>query len=69
MAKRKKGGDKMTTVTLKDLEKKVLKNNELYKDTVARFSKETEKSNMKKGRVRPKDPTEAKILSMFNKRK
>ncbi|WGG47666.1 hypothetical protein [Rossellomorea sp. DA94] len=68
MSKKKRGGDKMTTMTLAELETSVRSNNRKYRDVLTKFEKKAKSKNTVKGRVRPKHPTEAKILSMFSKK-
>lgn len=58
----------MTTLTLNQIEGRVKNNMKKNKSAIERFENSLRKSNLRKGRVRPKDPTEAKILSMFNKK-
>ncbi|MCM3760734.1 hypothetical protein M3212_08025 [Alkalihalobacillus oceani] len=67
--RKRKGGGKLTTIRLKDLETRVKKNNKKYKKAISSFQEETKSKGMIAGRVRPKHPTEAKILSMFQKKK
>ncbi|MED1599769.1 hypothetical protein [Alkalihalophilus marmarensis] len=68
MRKRKKGGDKMTTMTLSQIESRVKNNNQKYKTAISNFQEKTRNSDLRKGRVRPKHPTEAKLLSMFSRK-
>ncbi|MDE3838726.1 hypothetical protein C0966_04940 [Bacillus methanolicus] len=68
MKKRKKGEDKMTTLTLGEIETRVKRNSSARKQTIDNFTSKIKKKNLNKGRVRPKDPIEAKILSMFSKK-
>jgi hypothetical protein len=68
MKKRKKGENGMTTLTLGELETSVRQNNIKYRDVLGRFESKAKAKDNKKGRVRPKHPTEAKILAMFSKK-
>lgn len=65
MRKRKKGDG---TMTLAELESSVRKSNSKYSNVLSKFEQKARAKNNKKGRVRPKHPTEAKILSMFSKK-
>lgn len=64
----KKDDSDMTTITLNELEKRVKRNNRIYEAKIESFQKKTVDKRMKTGRVRPKHPTEARILSMFGKK-
>lgn len=66
--KSKKGDKDMTTLSLSQIEERVRKNTTKYNSVIESFVKEMNKSKRNKGRVRPKHPTEAKILSMFKKK-
>jgi len=59
----------MKKIKLKDLEARVRKDSKKKDELIAQFKVEIAKRKLKKGRVRPKDPTEAKILSSFSKGK
>ncbi|WP_218970406.1 hypothetical protein [Cytobacillus gottheilii] len=65
MMKKRKKGDIMT---LAELESSVRSNNAKYGSVLSKFEKTAKSKNTVKGRVRPKHPTEAKILSMFSKK-
>jgi hypothetical protein len=58
----------MTTLTLSQIEERVRKNTIRYNNTIESFIREVNGSKKNKGRVRPKHPTEAKILSLFKKK-
>ncbi|CEE00760.1 MULTISPECIES: hypothetical protein [Bacillaceae] len=58
----------MNTVKLRDIELRVEKNSRTYLETSNRVLSEIQKKNLRRGRVRPKDPTESKILARFSKR-
>lgn len=68
MSTKKKGGTKMTTLKLKELESNVKSNYAKRRQIIDNFEAKTMRSNMQKGRVRPKHPTEVKILSMFSRK-
>lgn len=68
MKKRKKGDEIMPTITLKQLEKRVEANAKKSEETVNRVTLEIRRRNLKRGRVRPKDPTEERILARFNRK-
>lgn len=59
----------MKTIKLKDLEERVRKDSEKKDKLIAQFKIEIAKRNFKKGRIRPKNPTEVKILSSFKEGK
>lgn len=59
----------MKTIKLKDLEERVRKDSEKKDKLIAQFKIEIAKRNCKKRRIRPKDPTEAKMLSSFKEGK
>lgn len=67
MVKKNEEDTRMKVLTQKELEERVLQNSEKYKDTIERVTSEIQNQNLKKGRVRPKDSIEAKILEQFNK--
>lgn len=58
----------MNVLTKKVLEEMVSKNSIKYKDVIERVSSEIQNRNLKKGRIRPKDSIETKILDKFKKR-
>ncbi len=58
----------MNTLTLKDLESRVLRNSNQYKKTVNRITTQIKRQNLNRGRIRPKNPTEAKILAKFKQK-
>jgi len=64
----KKGDNQMTTLKLKDIEKRVAKNSIGNRIGVIKATKKIQSQNLKRGRVRPKDPIETKILSRFYRR-
>lgn len=64
---KKTGENKLVTVTLKQIENRVKKNNSLYGNAIDSFVDKSKKKGLKKGRARPKDPTEVKILSRFKR--
>lgn len=68
MKKNIKGDKKMNTLTLNQIESRVKANSSSRSNMIKKFSSNIQKKNLNKGRVRPKDPTEAKILSMFTRK-
>lgn len=68
LAKKKKGGKKMTTLTLNQIETRAKSNSSRMQSNINSFENQLKQRNLKKGRVRPKDPTEAKILSFFKRK-
>ncbi|EKN68082.1 hypothetical protein P9E76_15515 [Schinkia azotoformans] len=58
----------MITLKLKDLENSIKENNSKREHIIKKFEEKTKQSSTVKGRVRPKHPTESKILSMFSKK-
>ncbi|WEG18496.1 hypothetical protein PQ478_08440 [Alkalihalophilus pseudofirmus] len=58
----------MKRIPLNQIEDRVRKNNIKYADAISRFQSETKKRNLISGRVRPKHPTEANILSSFTRK-
>jgi|GEM_PF-1809880 len=62
-----KGDEKMMTVRLKDIERDAKRNSEIFSVTANRIIADIQKKNMRKGRVRPKDPIEARILARFKR--
>ncbi|WP_339217001.1 hypothetical protein [Ornithinibacillus sp. FSL M8-0202] len=58
----------MTTLTLSDLETRVRENKTKFQATVNRVTAKIKSQNLNQGRIRPKDPTESKILDRFNRK-
>ncbi|MDQ0162528.1 hypothetical protein [Aeribacillus alveayuensis] len=67
MKGKRKGDEGMNTLTLKEIEKRALQNRKKYEHVVNKVISKIENQNLNRGRVRPKDPTEAKILARFNR--
>lgn len=65
MNKNIKGDKKMITLTLNEIESRVKANSSSRSEIINKFTSNIKKKNLNKGRVSPKDRTEAKILSMF----
>ncbi|MFS0646836.1 hypothetical protein [Siminovitchia sp. 179-K 8D1 HS] len=63
-----KGDKDMTAITLKEIETRVARNTNRYQDVIRQVTLDIRRQNLKRGRVRPKDPTEAKILARFCKK-
>lgn len=68
MKKNSKGDKKMNTLTLNQIESRVKANSSSRNDMINKFSSNIKKKNLNKGRVRPKNPTEANILSLFTRK-
>lgn len=64
--KKSEEATKTTTYTLEDIENRVKKNSAQYGKAIRQFENNLDQRNLKSGRWRPKDPTEAKILKRFN---
>lgn len=64
----KKEVRKMATISLKNLEKRIKNTKSRNADKIKAFESKLEKRNLRSGRVRPKDPTEAKILERFKRK-
>ncbi len=58
----------MRTLSLKDIEKKAIKKDARKTTIMRQFSNQLKSSDLVQGRVRPKDPVEARILSSFNRK-
>lgn len=67
MSTKKEGDVKMVVLTQKDIERRVSNNSRKFKNTIGRVTSEIQSQNLRKGRVRPRDPVEAMILSKFKK--
>lgn len=57
----------MKTITQKEIENRVSYNNDKYKKEIDTIVKQIKEKGLRKGRMRPKDPNEAKILKNFKK--
>ena len=68
MKKWNKGAEGMRTITLKQLENRVETNTKKSEEAFKRVTTEIRRKNLKRGRVRPKDPTEEKILARFSRK-
>lgn len=55
----------MKKVDLKEIENRARLNSKQNKDKVERFKRDLKGKGLKKGRMRPRDPTEQKILDSF----
>ncbi|KZR57552.1 hypothetical protein [Pseudobacillus badius] len=60
--------DKLVKVRLQEIEERVKRNMKKYEKQIEAFEKELDQSEWNCGRMRPKDPTEAKILSRFKQK-
>ncbi|MGG6447674.1 hypothetical protein [Pseudobacillus badius] len=63
-----KDDENMITVNLRDIEKQVISNSSKFQKQIEAFEKRVDNSNWNKGRLRPKHPTETKILSKFKRK-
>ncbi|PWE74350.1 hypothetical protein B1R38_06080 [Bacillus cereus] len=68
MKKKEKGERKMSTLTLREIEGRVRNNSIIRENLIESFERKLKKRNLNKGRVRPKHPTESRILSLFLKK-
>jgi hypothetical protein len=68
MNERRKGDEYMPTITLKQLEKRIQTNAKQSEEVVERVAMNIRSRNLTGGRVRPKHPTEEKILARFNQK-
>jgi len=68
MKRRKKDDIGMITVSLQDIENRARINANVRKSSIEAFNKEIQRKNMNQGRMRPRDPDEAKILAIFSKK-
>ncbi|WP_157360414.1 hypothetical protein [Virgibacillus halodenitrificans] len=57
----------MTTLTLNDIESRVAKNSIQYRDTNKQIISQIKSKKLNQDRVRPKNPTEEKILATFSR--
>ncbi|WP_162985675.1 hypothetical protein [Virgibacillus halodenitrificans] len=57
----------MKTLTLNDIESRVVKNSIQYNDTNKQIISQIKSKNLNQGRVRPKNSTEEKILAKFSR--
>lgn len=53
---------------MKDIEKRAKEHNKRYESVVRKMVEEIRKKDLDKGRGRPKDPNETKILSHFKRK-
>lgn len=63
-----KGDKHMTTLTLKDIEKRVVQNSNQFSNKIDQITTQIQSKNLNRGRVRPKDPAEARILNNFGRK-
>lgn len=68
MSRTKKGANKVTTVTLESLEKRIVSTGSKNSGRVKAFEDKLGQRSMRSGRVRPRSLTESKILSMFKRK-
>lgn len=57
----------MKTVTLKEIEGRVMYNKKRYERQIEQGSQLIKSKGLKRGRVRPKDPDETEILRKFGR--
>jgi len=67
MNKKKEGDVQMVVLTQKEIKNRVTRNYRRYKKTIEQITSDIRSQDLKKGRRRPKDPTEEFILNNFNK--
>ena len=67
MNKKKEGDVEMVVLTQKEIKNRVTRNSSRYKKTIEQITSDIRSQDLKKGRRRPKDPTEAFILNNFKK--
>ncbi len=67
MNKKKEGDVEMVVLTQKEIKNRVTRNSSRYKKTIEQITSDIRSQGLKKGRRRPKDPTEAFILNNFKK--
>jgi hypothetical protein len=67
MNKKKEGDVEMVVLTQKEIKNRVTRNSSRYKKTIEQITSDIRSQGLKKGRRRPKDPTEAFILNNFEK--
>jgi len=58
----------MKTLTLKEIEERVAQNSKQLSHTIDTVTRKIESQNLKQRRVRPKHPTEARILEKFDRK-
>lgn len=58
----------MTTLTLKEIEKRVIRKVNQYQPEINQVTSRIQSQNLNRGRVRPKDPTEETILARFTRK-
>lgn len=57
----------MKTMTLKEIEDRVMYNKKRYERQIEQGSQLIKSKELKRGRVRPRDPDEAEILRKFGR--
>lgn len=65
MTEKKEENIEMNVLTQEEIKERVSQNSIKFKNTIEQVTSEIQKQNLRKGRVRPKDPTEALILEKF----
>lgn len=68
MDEKTKGDKNMATLTLKEIETRVIRNANQYQLVTNQVTSRIQSQTLNRGRVRPKDPTEAKILARFTRK-
>lgn len=58
----------MIAITLDELEKRVKTNASIKAKAINDFQKNIQNKNLKKGRIRPRDPAETRILASFKRK-
>jgi len=67
MNKKNEGDVEMVVLTQKEIKNRVTRNSRRYKKTIEQITSDIRSQDLKKGRRRPKDPTESFILNNFKK--
>ncbi|GAA0442123.1 hypothetical protein GCM10008983_19010 [Lentibacillus halophilus] len=68
MIKRSEGNKKMPTLIKNDLNKRIFKNTAQYNESIRRVRSNIRSKNLNRGRMRPRDPDEAEVLSRFERK-
>ncbi|MFE8701039.1 hypothetical protein ACFYKX_10460 [Cytobacillus sp. FJAT-54145] len=58
----------MKTIKLSELQQQIRKNQETHQEALTLHQQILEERGLKKGRVRPRDPEEQKILDSFTRK-
>lgn len=58
---------KRLILSQEDIKTRISRNSKKYKSTIERVVSDIKNQNLRKGRVRPKNPDEAQIINKFKK--